>query len=349
MKLSKLAKKDIPWLKSPLSFDGSIISTRIRLARNLNSHPFPVTANSKALKSCRSEVFNAVSKSSIFKNSTKISLDDCSDIDRRLLLERHLISHEMAVSENFGALIIDDREQMSIMVNEEDHLRIQYISGGLNLFDSWEIINNADDELSSILDFAYSEKFGYLTACPTNTGTGMRASCQMHLPGLALSGDLISTMESINKMGMVVRGLHGEGTKIMGDVLQVSNQVTLGISEQRILDNLDRLATQVSQREKKIRENLMSNDPDTIKDRVFRSKGILLNAHKITFTEALDLISALRLGVYIGIIEYDIDKLNNLMIKILPAHIQEVHGKVMDSKQRNKLRANIIKETLHKD
>ncbi len=347
MNLSELALRDITWLKPPPSSDSSIISTRIRLARNLRGCPMPGTASSSELKKLLNEIFSAAQKNSFFKNSTKIKLSECSEIDLSLLMERHLISHEHAVSSHSGGVIIDGREQMSIMINEEDHLRIQYISAGLNLFDSWEVINTADDELGKSLDFAYSEKFGYLTACPTNTGTGMRASCQMHLPALGISGVINSTMESINKMGMVVRGLQGEGTRIMGDMLQVSNQVTLGLSEQRILDNLQRLLKQVSQRENKIRKKLMETDSDSIKDRVYRSQGLLLNAYKISYTEALSLISSLRFGVYMDMLEYDVGRLNNLMVKILPAHIQQIEKKLMEPEERDRVRADMIRKELN--
>ncbi len=346
MKLSKLAVRDISWLKPLPSSDSSIISTRIRLARNLCGCPMPGTASEDELKKYLNLIFDAAQKTSFFKNATKIILSDCSELDLRLLMERHLISHEHAFSSHSGGVIIDDREQMSIMVNEEDHLRIQYISAGLNLFDSWEVINRADDELGKNIDFAYSEKFGYLTACPTNTGTGMRASCQMHLPALGISGVMAATMESINKMGMVVRGLQGEGTRIMGDMLQVSNQVTLGLSEQRILDNLQRLLKQVSHREEKIRKKLMDKESDSIKDRVCRAQGLLLNAYKISYTEALSLISSLRFGVYTGMFEYDAGILNNLMIKILPAHIQQIEEKSMEPDERDRVRADMIRKEL---
>ncbi len=349
MKLRNLAEKDISWLQPSSNFDGIIVSTRIRLARNLSSCPMPGQADNEDLKKCLNKIFIAAEDTSFFKGATKIILSECTQTDLQLLQERNLISSETSSYEdNPAGILIDSREQMSLIINEEDHIRLQIISAGLNLFDSWEIINKADDELSSRIKFAYSEKLGYLTSCPTNTGTGMRASCQLHLPALAISGGLISTMESINKMGMVVRGLRGEGTKIMGDMLQVSNQVTLGLSEQRILDNLNRLVTQVSRREEKLREKLFKTDADSLKDRVYRAKGLLQNAYKISDTEALNLISNLKLGVYTGIAEYEIQKLNNLMIKIMPGHIQEIAGSSMDSNQRRRSRAEIIRETLSK-
>lgn len=344
MKFNKLAQRDIGWLKNGSAKYESVISTRIRLARNIKDHPFPGKASHDQLKKTLVEVFNACEKSKFFKNARITALNDLSDIDRRLLLERHIISYEHAVSSSNGGIVIDDREQLSIMVNEEDHLRIQYISGGLKLFEAWDVINSVDNDLSKYLNFAYSDKWGYLTACPTNTGTGMRASCQIHLPGLDMTKGLRNTMENINKMGMVVRGLYGEGTRIMGNILQISNQVTLGISEQRIIDSLKRLVVQVAQREDRIHRRIMDENYEVLRDTVFRSHGVLLNAYKISFEEALDLISNVRFGVYTKILDVGIDKLNNLMIKIQPAHIQEIENKQMNSTERDVARAKMIKE-----
>ena len=346
MKLNYLAKQDVGWLKSKDSEDVGVMSTRIRLARNLKNYPFPRVANPDDLKKCMDDIFSACEKSSFFKNAIKLKLDECSDIDRRLLLERHHISHEHAVSSSNGGVIIDSREQISIMINEEDHLRIQYISGGLGLFESWDIINSLDDELSRYLSFAYSEKWGYLTSCPTNTGTGMRASCQMHLPGLGMTRALKKTMENINKMGMVVRGLYGEGTRVIGNVLQISNQVTLGISEQRIIDNLKRLVVQVLEREKKVQQNILQSDKDKVLDNVYRSVGLLSNAFKISFIEALELISNVKFGISVGLLDIDINKINNLMIKIQPAHIQELENNSIKSSERDIIRAKYIKRII---
>jgi protein arginine kinase len=343
MQLSDLAESSVGWLRNNSGKFESVISTRIRLARNLKGYPFPNAASPDQLKKCLEEVFSACKNSRFFKNARKIVLDEIEDIDRRLLLERHIISHEHAVSSVNGGVIIDDREQVSIMVNEEDHLRIQYITGGLNLFEAWDVINSVDNDLSKYLDFVYSDKWGYLTACPTNTGTGMRASCQMHLPGLGSTNGLKSTMENINKMGMVVRGLYGEGTRVMGNMLQISNQVTLGISEQRIIDNLNRLVERVEERERRIRERILEKNQEILKDTAFRSQGVLLSAYKISFEEALDLISNIRFGVYTKVLDIDIEKLNNLMIKIQPAHIQEMENKKMNSVERDVKRAQIIK------
>jgi len=347
MKLGNFAGKEVGWLKDGEKNDSCIISSRIRLARNLKNYPFPNAASGEQLNKILEEVFHVADKITFLKKAAKIRLDECSDIDRRMLLERHLISHEQAIAAVNGGVIIDDREQISIMVNEEDHLRIQYITAGQNLMEAWDVINRLDDEISRNAEYAYSDKWGYLTACPTNTGTGMRASCQMHLPALGMTNGLRTTMESINRLGMVVRGLYGEGTKIMGDILQISNQVTLGISEQRIADSLKRLVVQVVERENKVREKLIQSEEQSLKDRVFRSMGILSNAYRISFTEALDLISNIRIGIYCGLIEMDINKLNNLMIKIQPAHIQEIENKKMDSAERDVKRAEFIKNTLN--
>ncbi|MDA3792514.1 MAG: protein arginine kinase [Elusimicrobia bacterium] len=346
MKFTGLAKENIGWLKTIDRENSGVISSRIRLARNLKDYPFPGTATQAELTRCRDEVFKACDKISYFKGSRKINMEDCSDIDKSLLVERRIISHELAESVYAAGVIIDRREQLSIMINEEDHLRIQFISGGFNLEDSLEIISRIDDELSSELGFAYSGRWGYLTACPTNTGTGMRASCQLHLPGMGMINGIRGTMENINKMGMVVRGLYGEGTKVMGDMLQISNQVTLGISEQHITDSLLRVVKQVSSRESKIRRQIVQTDTSRIKDAVMRSKAVLSGAYKISFEEALKLISNIRFGIYMNIIDIEIRKLNDLMIKVQRAHIQEIYDKKMNPEERDIARAEIIKKII---
>ncbi len=346
MKLGKIAESDVGWLKKIDGDYDSIISTRIRLARNLGKYPFPCKADSEQLKECLEKVFEACEKTRYFKKAKKLELNGLSDIDRRVLLERHVISYEHAVSSSCGGIIIDDREQLSIMINEEDHLRIQYISGGESLVEAWDVINKVDDELCGYLDIAYSDKWGYLTACPTNTGTGMRASCQMHLPGLGMINGLKNTMENINKMGMVVRGLYGEGTRIMGNMLQVSNQVTLGKSEQLIIDSLRRLVIQVAERENKIRAKIIEKNKEVLMNNIYRSHGILLNSYKISFEEALDLISNVKLGIYLKILSISTNKLNDLMIKIQPAHVQELEGREMNAVERDIERARMIKEAI---
>ncbi|MGM0442089.1 MAG: ATP--guanido phosphotransferase [Elusimicrobiota bacterium] len=354
MELRNLALKNIGWLGKKSEENPGIVSTRIRLARNLSDIPFPQRsvvmqgASDNQLKESLDKIFEACEKSSFFKNSRKIRLAECSDIDRKLLVERHIISHEHAGTSKYGGVVIDEREQLSIMVNEEDHLRIQYIEGGLNFFQAWDIMNKIDDDLSNYLDIAYSDKWGYLTSCPTNTGTGMRASCQLHLPGLGMSNGIKMTMENINKMGMVVRGLYGEGTRVMGNMVQVSNQVTLGISEKRITDSLNRLVGQVAQRENKVRDSIVKRRMDELKDMAFRSYGILTSAYKIGIEEALNLLSNIRFGVYVGILDVEMEILNNLIIKIQPAHLQEIENKTLNSRQKDIVRAEKIKEEIGK-
>ncbi len=347
MNLSELARRDVGWLSGG---DGNpcIISTRIRLARNLKGFSFPSTSPAETLRKIRERVFRACKSISLLKKAENIRLEECDDIDRQLLLERNLVSRGLAFSSRPGGILLGDRELMSIMINEEDHLRAQYISAGLNLFDSWDVINRLDDDLGGLLDYAYSGKWGYLTSCPTNTGTGMRASCLLHLPGLGMTGSLGGTMENINKLGMVVRGIYGEGTRVMGNILQVSNQVTLGVSETRVIDSLKRLVVQVVERERKVSSKILETGEETVKDSVYRSHGVLVNAYKISFEEAMDFMSNLRFGVYNGIIKRDLNTLNNLMIKIQPAHIQQIEGSCMNDSEMDIARARLIRNALRK-
>ncbi|MCX5687650.1 MAG: ATP--guanido phosphotransferase, partial [Candidatus Omnitrophica bacterium] len=236
---------------------------------------------------------------------------------------------------------------ISIMINEEDHLRMQVMKSGFNLKEAWQIINDIDTELGNSLDFAYSVDFGYLTACPTNTGTGMRASVMLHLPSLVMTKQIGKVLQAITKLSLTARGLYGEGTEASGNFFQISNQVSLGHKEEDIIDNIDRIIKQIVDHEQSARETLLLQNKEALEDRIWRAYGTLKSAHIITSTETIDLLSLARLGVDLGVIKQaDRTLINELFVVTQPAHLQKLEKKKLSPNQRDVKRAEIIREKL---
>ncbi len=349
MKLWNMIKNKSGWLEANEPFSDIVMSSRIRLARNLADIPFPPRASEDKLQDVFDTIKDAVLKDNRFKSVEIINLNDLDDIDRQFLLERHLISYEHASGKGARGVVVGKKETLSIMINEEDHLRLQAMKSGLQLDKVWEYINDIDYSLDKILKYAYSSDFGFLTACPTNTGTGLRASVLIHLPGLVMTDEIHKLLNGLSKLGLVVRGLYGEGTKIMGDLFQVSNQVTLGQTEEYIIDNIHRVVKQVIGYELDARRALLNEDRARIEDKVFRAYGILQNAHTISFEETMELLSKVRLGVTLELgIDIDISLLNELMILTQPAHLQENARKRLGTLERDIMRAQYIREKLSK-
>ena len=255
------------------------------------------------------------------------------------------------------AVAIGQGEVISVMINEEDHLRIQVMQSGMNLRDAWSIIDALDDELSEALPYAYSTDWGYLTCCPTNTGTGMRASVMVHLPSLVLTKQINKVLHTITKLGLTARGLYGEGTEASGNFFQISNQVSLGRSEEELIENIERILKEVIHQEQAGRESLLSNSRTQLEDRVWRAFGILKHAKTMSSNEALDLLSAVRLGVDLGLMSpnggstaggngMDRTKVNELFLFSQPAHLQKLEGKALTAKERDTKRAQLIRSKL---
>jgi len=263
-------------------------------------------------------------------------------------VERHLMSIEHTQKTEHKALLVDDEEIIAVMINEEDHLRIQLMQSGFNLFESWEIINRLDDSLSGLLDYAYLDDFGYLTACPTNTGTGMRGSVMLHLPALVMSRQIERVLAAIAKLSFTTRGLYGEGTQASGNFFQISNQVSLGHGESEIIENINGLIRQIIEQETQARQILLSKNKEVLEDRVNRSLGILKSARIITSQETIELLSMLRLGCDLGMIK-DIDRrtINELFIITQPAHLQKLENKKLSSDERDVKRAELIRKKLN--
>lgn len=345
--IDRLLKQTSEWLKGTGPNPDIVMSSRIRLARNLRSYPFSHWASKKQERECLKTVHEAILKSKYLKGSMFIFMNDISDLDKQFLLERHLISREHILHPEFKAVDVSDREVASIMVNEEDHLRIQVMQSGFNLQEGWKIANQLEDELSESLDFAFDAKWGYLTACPTNTGTGLRASVMLHLPALVMTKQISRVIQAITKLGMVVRGLYGEGTDAEGNLFQISNQITLGQSEAETLEHIEGIIRQLIGHEENARKQLVKQNRDLVYDKIWRAYGTLQNSYIITSKETIHLMSMVRMGVDLGVLEHiSRQAVNELFILTQPAHLQRMEGKLLAQSERDAKRAAIIRARL---
>ncbi len=349
MNLNNLISHSSEWLKSTGPNSDIVISTRIRLARNLDKIPFPHWANKEQGEGVLNMITGAAGKIDFLKAATTFNLADLDSVDKQFLIERHLMSHEHAQKTDHKAVIIDDAEVLSIMINEEDHIRMQVMQSGFNLSEAWNIINRIDDSLARELNFAFLADWGYLTACPTNTGTGMRGSVMLHLPALVMTTQINRVLAAISKLSFTTRGLYGEGTQATGNFFQVSNQVSLGHSEADILENINGLIRQIIEQESQARETMLSRNKAVLEDRINRSFGILKSAHIITSQETIELLSMVRLGSDLGMVK-DLDRrtINELFITTQPAHLQKLENKKISSQERDVKRAELIRNKLIK-
>jgi len=347
MKLEDLVHKSGEWLKGTGPNSDIVISSRIRLARNFEKIPFPNRATKEESQKILEQVRQAVEEINLLKGSMSLEMSSLDNVDKQFLVERHLMSHEHAIKPDSKGLVVSPEEIISIMINEEDHLRIQVMRSGLDLNDTWEIIDQLDNALAEKLNFAFLPEWGYLTACPTNTGTGMRGSVMLHLPALVMTKQINKVLAAIAKLSFTTRGLYGEGTQATGNFFQISNQVALGHSETEILDNLKGLIKQVVEQEGQARQALLSQNREVLEDRIWRATGTLRSAYIISSQETIELLSMVRLGVDLGIVK-DIDRslLNELFIIIQPAHLQKIEGKKINAPERDAKRAKLIRENL---
>ncbi len=347
MKVDSLLKQTCEWLKGTGPNSDIVMSSRVRLARNLADFPFSHWAAKKQQKETMDLLSEAAQSMEFLKNGLLVPMAEVDDVDKQFLLERHLISREHIVHPEYKAVMIGDKEVVSVMINEEDHLRVQVMQSGFNLQECWRIANRLDDSLHKRLKFAFSDEWGYLTACPTNAGTGLRASVMLHLPSLVMTKQITRVLQAITKLGMTARGLYGEGTEAEGNFFQISNQTTLGTAEEDVIDNLERIIRQVIGHEENARKTLMKQNRDLLQDKIWRSSGTLKSAHIINTKETLTLLSMVRLGVDMGLLA-DIDRraVNELFILTQPAHLQKIEGKVLSSSQRDVKRANLIRRRL---
>lgn len=347
MKIDDLIDNMSEWLRGTGENSDIVISSRVRLARNFPDIPFPHWANKEQEKTIVDKAQLAISQAAQLKNATFFMLSELDNLDKQFLVERHLMSHEHAMRSNGKAICFTKNEIISIMINEEDHLRIQVMKSGFDLDDVWQIIDKLDDSLSKSSPFAFSREIGFLTACPTNTGTGMRGSIMLHLPALVMTRQINRVLDVIAKLSFTTRGLYGEGTQASGNFFQISNQVSLGRKEEEIIDNLKGVIRQVIDQEKTARQRLISKHQEMLTDRVWRSYGTLMNAHIITSQETVELLSTLRLGLDLEIIK-DLERslINELFILTQPAHLQKIEKKKLSPQERDVKRAELIREKL---
>lgn len=347
--IEKLTRKRVSWLIDNGPEDDIAISTRIRLARNLKDVAFPVCASKEELHKVELAVGLAVEKSKQIKKPVTIEMNSIDQIDAEVLLERRLISREFCSRRPNSTLVMSDHENLAVMINEEDHLRLQAIKPGFQLGQVWNDINSFETVLSSEIPFEFDINLGFLTSCPTNVGTGMRASVMLHLPGLVLAAQTAPLMQGVYKLGLAVRGILGEGTDNLGNLFQVSNQSTLGESEEDIIRRLEAVIVQIINHEKNARRKLLETRRDMLLDNIGRAYGILKYSYIISTKETLNSLSMLRLGVDMGVIRsVDIHTVNELFVTAQPAHLQKYAGKEVDSEERDKIRATFIRETLQK-
>jgi len=335
------------WLTEEDEFSDTIISSRVRLARNLKGYSFPHKATADELENVIEKVTHACSRCTSLKAPNYVAINELSEWDCKYFVERRLASPGLINKKVPSMLVIGHGENLSIMVNEEDHLRVQCIEAGLGIDTAWNKISNMDDELEGYLNFCYSKRFGYLTACPTNLGTGMRVSIFVHLPALALKNEIDSVLKELPMAEIAVRGFYGEGTESIGDIYQVSNQLTLGRTESNAIDRMMVTSKKLIDLERSARKRLLIEDKIKLEDAVYRALAILQNARIVSSLEAMRLLSTVRLGREAGLVT-SVSRLaiNQLIMLVQPAHLQKVFSKQLTVAERDIKRAEFIKQNL---
>lgn len=324
-----------------------VMTSRIRLARNLKNYKFPTKMTGEEATKIIHDTNDALNGDGLSSNYRLLYMKDLSDIDKNVLMEKHLISPALAESKDRGALLLSPDEKNSIMINEEDHIRIQSLGSGMCLNECWEKGTRIDDVLEEKLDYAFDRELGYITSCPTNIGTGMRASVMLHLPALSITNQIDKLLYAISQLGVAVRGVYGEGTKSMGHLYQISNQGTLGASEEKLIEKITQIVVQIIQKEKATRELLTKNNREEIEDEIYRAFGLLSYARSMSTDEAMKLISFVKLGREIGIIEGLQKKdLYDLMVKVQPNNLLSTSNSDLTVKERDSKRAELIRSEL---
>ncbi len=343
-----LAQSSGEWMRGTGPESDIVISSRIRLARNLADFPFIRRCSDEDRVSIERTVRARMESLDGWENICYIDIEQLSEIDRQFLVERQLISREIAEAEGSRAVAIDPTERYSVMINEEDHLRIQVMNSGLDLRNAWKQINALDDKLEAAILYAFHPKYGYLTACPTNVGTGLRVSVMLHLPALVITRQIEKVFRSMQRINVTVRGLYGEGSQYTGDFYQVSNQITLGHSEEKLLELIgDEVVPRIIEYERKARSFLVDQSQQDLHDDVSRALGILSTAKKISSEETMHYLSKVRMGVNLGLIDdVQVGTINKLFIHTQPAHLQKLHGRLLGSSDRNIERATYLQRHL---
>jgi len=350
--LFTLPDSGLGWLDASGPSSDIVLSTRVRLARNLQGNAFGPRAGVRDRQEVLDRMREASGTIDRLHGASILELPDVSPRVRDILLERRLVSSELLggegkVPQEGAAVLLSAREPLSIMLNEEDHLRLQSLLSGLRLHDGWDLVDRMDDELGEDLPFAFHQEFGYLTSCPTNVGTGLRASVLMHLPGLVLTKEIGKVLQGLNQVGLTFRGLYGEGSEVVGNFFQVSNQTTLGKTEEDLVDHLDRLVRQVIQYERQARQVLMKEAPAETEDKIWRAYGLLRFARSLSFEEMINLLSGVRLGVGLKLLpELRVYTLNKIMIFSQRAHLEQAAGRDLPPPERDAHRASFVRKIL---
>ncbi len=326
-----------------------MLSSRVRLARNLRGFPFPGWAKKPDRLKSLEIIREAVSGLPQMEGAYTEAMDNLNPLDKQILVERHLISREHAAKTAGSGLVISKDESLCVMINEEDHLRMQALRPGLQIRQLWQVMDEFDSALEKKLDIAFHPKLGYLTACPTNVGTGIRVSAMLHLPGLVLAEQVNQIIQAVNKLGFAVRGLYGEGTEALGNVFQVSNQMTLGESEVEIVERLSKVVAQLIEHEENARQKQIEKSPKTVLNHIGRAYGILANAHSISSKETMNLLSLMRLGIDLGLFPgTERHLVDELFLVTQPAHLQKNFTEKLSAEERDLLRADMLRERLLK-
>jgi protein arginine kinase len=327
--------------------DRIVMSSRVRLARNIRDASFPGWAKKPERIRVLEIIRPVVETLPEMREAYSQSMDNLTALDKQILVERHLISREHAAKSAGSGLVLNHDETLCVMINEEDHLRMQSLRPGLQMRQAWNAIDQVDSALEKRLDYAFNSELGYLTACPTNLGTGIRVSAMLHLPGLVLAEQINPIIQSVNKLGLAVRGLYGEGTEALGNVFQVSNQMTLGESESSIVERLEKVLAQIIEHEENARASLLEKKSKMVYNHIGRAYGILANAHSISSKETMNLLSLMRLGMDVGLFPgVDRALVDELFILTQPAHLQKQHSEKLSAEERDLLRADMVRDRL---
>jgi protein arginine kinase len=334
------------WLRGGGPEHDVVVSTRVRLARNIEGFSFSPTQDAEEARLLTDTVERALRPLARKMNWSWVDLRQQEPLSRQVLFERHLISREMEEAERARGVLFDERGLASLMVNEEDHVRLQVFRSGLRLREAFEEADQVDDEVSSVLPYAFNGRYGFLTSCPTNTGTGLRISVLMHLPALVAAKEIEKATTAIQEMSMAVRGLYGEGSRAVGDLFQISNQRTLGESEGKILEALESAVRSLLSYERRQREEFQQN-PIYLEDRAWRALGVFERARCLSSDEAMDLLSRLRLGRILGLLDQpSIDQLNRIILLAQPGHLQAHVGQRLGPQERDAVRAELVRKVL---
>jgi protein arginine kinase len=348
MNVNDLLRQPSAWLSGQGPCCDVVISSRVRLARNLAGFPFLSRATEGQRREIQRLIWGAIGESKLDADTFYVDIDQADELDRELLVERHLISRQHARGEGSRGVALSGAETIAVMINEEDHLRIQALRSGLQLDEVWADVARIDKALEDHLEYAYHPRFGYLTACPTNVGTGLRISVMLHLPALKMTNEIERALRAARDMRLAVRGLFGEGTEAIGDFYQVSNQTTLGKSEAEIVEDFkSQVIPSIVEYESHVRESLVRDKAAVLDDKIFRAYGVLGHARSISSQETLGLLSHVRMGVSLGRLKgVDLKTVNDLFLLVQPAHLQKLRGAVLDEDERGVVRADYIRRRL---